>query len=89
MRAAYEPPQLYAWDVGDGQSGVTDDFAAAITCVDLALRGASAGVCGAIRLVTVSVYGMSEYIELGVVGEARRDDGGVVWARRCSWRVTG
>ncbi|WP_433465894.1 hypothetical protein [Spirillospora sp. CA-128828] len=84
-RAAHEPPQMYAWDVENGRSGVTDDMDAAITYVDLALRGATAGVCGAIRLVTVSTYGKSEYIDLGVVGEARRDVGGVFWTRRSSW----
>ncbi|NVI86944.1 hypothetical protein [Actinomadura sp. BRA 177] len=76
-------PQMYAWDVEDGQAGVTDDMDAAITNVDLALRGAATGVCGAIRVVTVSMYGNSEYIDLGVVGKARRDEGGVVWTRRC------
>ncbi|MCP9951659.1 hypothetical protein [Actinomadura madurae] len=76
---------MYAWDVEDGQAGVTDDMDAAITHVDLALRGASTGVRGAIRLVTVSMYGRSEYIDLGIVGEARRGDGGVLWTRRSSW----
>ncbi len=71
-------PQMYAWDVEDGQANVTDDMDAAITNVDLALRGAATGVCGAIRVVTVSMYGNSEYIDLGVVGKARRDEGGVV-----------
>ncbi|WP_433475828.1 hypothetical protein ACQPZP_01610 [Spirillospora sp. CA-142024] len=84
-RAAHEPPQMYAWDVENGQSGVTDDMGAAITYVDLALREATTGVCGAIRLVTVSTYGKSEYIDLGVVGEARRDGGGVLWTSCSSW----
>ncbi|WP_111830862.1 hypothetical protein [Actinomadura madurae] len=84
-RAAYEPPQMYAWDVGNGQSGVTDDMDAAIANVELALRGASTGVRGAVRLVTVSMCGRSEYIDLGIVGEARRGDGGVLWTRRSSW----
>ncbi len=77
---------MYAWDIEDGQGGVTDDMTAAIGYVDLALGGAATGVCGAIRLVTVSMYGQSEYIDLGVIGRARRDDGGVMWTRRCGER---
>ncbi|MEU5994023.1 hypothetical protein ABZ806_34055 [Spirillospora sp. NPDC047418] len=75
------PPRMYAWDVGNGHAGVTDDMDAAFTHVDLALRGAATGVCGAVRLVTVSLYGKSEYIVLGLVGHARRDDAGVMWTR--------
>ena len=75
------PPRLYSWDAGNGRSGVTDDMDAAFGHVDLALREAATGVRGSVRLVTVSTYGRSEYIVLGVVGQARRDDAGVLWTR--------
>ncbi|GAA4238519.1 hypothetical protein GCM10022254_54810 [Actinomadura meridiana] len=82
MRAASAPPTLYAWDIESGEGGVTDDLDAAVTNVDRALRGAVAGAGARIRMVVVSTYGTSEYIELGVVGEARREGGGVVWMDR-------
>lgn len=84
VRAAGETPRMYAWDVEDGHAGVTDDLDAAVAHVDLALRGADPGVCGAIRLVTVSLFGKSEYVELGVVGQARRegDGDGVLWTEQ-------
>lgn len=89
MGRANTPPRLYAWDVGNGHAGVTDDMDTAFTHVDIALHGAATGVCGAVRLVTMSTYGKSEYIVLGIVGQARRDDAGVMWTSRWGGRPPG
>ncbi|MER6815291.1 hypothetical protein ABT299_38995 [Spirillospora sp. NPDC000708] len=77
------PPALFAWDVAlreGGECGVTDDQAAALRHVRRALQGADAGARGRVRLVTVGLSGRVEYVELGIVVEAQRDGGAVVWA---------
>jgi hypothetical protein len=77
------PPALFAWDVvlcGRGECGVTDDRVAALRHVRRVLQAADAGSRGRVRRVTVGVSGRVEYVELGVVAEAWRDEGAVVWA---------
>jgi hypothetical protein len=77
------PPALFAWDVvlrDGGASGVTDDQGTALRHVRRALQAADAGGRGRVRRVAVGFSGRVEYVELGVVAEAWRDGGSVVWA---------
>ncbi|MGI5325199.1 hypothetical protein [Actinomadura nitritigenes] len=74
---------LFSWDVvlrEGGECGVTDDQVAALRHVRRALRAADVGARGRVRRVTVGLSGRVEYVELGVVAEAWRDGGAVVWA---------
>ncbi|HEU5025673.1 MAG TPA: hypothetical protein VFV01_12200 [Spirillospora sp.] len=59
---------------------MTDDRGAALRHVRRALQAADAGGRGRVRRVTVGLSGRVEYVELGVVAEAWREDGEVVWA---------
>lgn len=83
---SHEPPTLYDWDVIPSgtrgtEGGVTDDRTAAIGHVHRVLKEAAPGAFGKVRKVRTSLDGSVTYIELGAVGEARRDEvtGAVVW----------
>jgi hypothetical protein len=80
-------PVLYAWDVfapdearGDqGACGVTRDPVHAVAEVRGSLRGLPQGAWGTVRKVTTSLSGEVRYLDLGVVGGARRTRRGVSW----------
>lgn len=78
------PKRLFSWDVTTshgGRGGVTDDRGRAIAHVHDALTEAEGGARGEVRRVGLSGTGLAQYVVLGGVAEAWRDEltGAIIW----------